>query len=343
MLSWAFGPVSWAHPSWGIVATGQGDVYFVDILHNGGGTLWKYSAKGDLSKVHSDFHAHNLELDAEGDLWLAEMVWKEGEIEGEGHHRLLRITLGGRKDTLLFSEDPSSFSGVNFGVDATQNIFFVEENTVFRRSLDGPVEEIPSPRFERINCLEVDDRGKVWVLDNYKQGGSLWYWTPAEGWKLYAANLYDQRTDQALFEEKHLHIFYAIYIDGAGVPYICDNFSRSVRKLSHDSAPETLFQSDKHWNPLGIAFRGKEMLVLEAGYHKRNIGPRLVSVNPQKGTRVLVDVEQGPQTESLLKQEPEEEKDSSLVFVFFIFIPLAVGIIITLIFFRRKQQSTGDI
>ncbi|MEL7534510.1 MAG: hypothetical protein AAFN10_24600, partial [Bacteroidota bacterium] len=78
-----------AHPSWGIVAAPNGDLYFVDVLHHDG-SLWKLSPNGDCSLVLRDFHAHDLQIDAQGNLWLAQMIWREGEIEGEGQHMLLR-------------------------------------------------------------------------------------------------------------------------------------------------------------------------------------------------------------------------------------------------------------
>ena len=60
-------------------------MYFVDVLHHDG-TLWCLHPDGSLEKILTHFHAHNLVIDPQGNLWVAQAQWIQGEIEGEGLH-----------------------------------------------------------------------------------------------------------------------------------------------------------------------------------------------------------------------------------------------------------------
>jgi len=57
------GTIAQAHPSWGIVVDAEGKISFVDVTHNGDGTLWKYDPETEkLTAMRKWFHAHNLTL-----------------------------------------------------------------------------------------------------------------------------------------------------------------------------------------------------------------------------------------------------------------------------------------
>ena len=93
-----------AHPAWGIVVDDKGNIYFADILHNGLGSVWKFTTEGTLELVLGDFHAHNLSLDNQGMLVVA---------NGENHQTMLRLLGNNRYDTLITTHDFTNFNGGN--------------------------------------------------------------------------------------------------------------------------------------------------------------------------------------------------------------------------------------
>lgn len=64
LLLWAV-PLA-AHPGWGMVEDGQGNVYVGDVIAN---VVWRIGPAGDVKAVARGRHAHVLCVDAAGSVW----------------------------------------------------------------------------------------------------------------------------------------------------------------------------------------------------------------------------------------------------------------------------------
>lgn len=60
-----------AHPPWGIAVDDRGQVHFADIDH--GNHTWRIDA-GKLTSIVSGRHSHDLRLDRDGNLFVAEVT-----------------------------------------------------------------------------------------------------------------------------------------------------------------------------------------------------------------------------------------------------------------------------
>lgn len=117
-----------AHPAYGIVMDHQGNLYFTDIMHNGRGTLWKLDKNKKLTAVMKDFHAHNVNVDLDGNIYSA---------HGEDTHSLIRITPSGNIDTLILEDDISKFFGGNCVVATTGDVYFGIEKKIWLWTPEG--------------------------------------------------------------------------------------------------------------------------------------------------------------------------------------------------------------
>ena len=112
-----------AHPSWGIVVDHERNIYFADITHNGRGSVWKLNHSEKLELLLSDFHAHNVNLDKNGNLVTA---------HGEGDHTMIRMTNGQLLDTLYQKFNWDEFFGGNCAYSKSGNIYFVINHYIWK-------------------------------------------------------------------------------------------------------------------------------------------------------------------------------------------------------------------
>ncbi|MCB0793458.1 MAG: hypothetical protein KDB88_01875, partial [Flavobacteriales bacterium] len=105
----------YAHPAWGIVVDDQGIIYFADISGTHFGKVWRLDLSGKAVVVLDHFHAHNVSLDADGNLVTA---------HGELPHVMIRVDKRGHIDTLFLSEDHHSFFGGNATYAPNGDILF---------------------------------------------------------------------------------------------------------------------------------------------------------------------------------------------------------------------------
>ncbi len=278
-----------AHPSWGIVAAPNGDIYFVDVLHHDG-TLWKMNLQGEVSVVMKNFHAHELQIDAHGNLWLAQMVWREGEIESEGQHMLVRISPEGRKDTLIWTDDWDLFLGTIFAVDQQERVYFVLDKQLYRRSIKGKPQLLCKHRFERINSLHIDAKGNLYITDKRHQEGSIYVWNEQEGLSLFASGLLEQAPERPTFAEPHLQLFYALDQGPEACFYLSDNAARKIQRIDAEGNRSDFYYSEWPWHPLGVCFSQGFAYVLEAGFEHKNIGPRIVKVDGAGRKSILFEL-----------------------------------------------------
>jgi sugar lactone lactonase YvrE len=283
-------PVS-SHPSWGIAIDTKGTIYFADILHNGIGTIWKIDPAGQVSELLTDFHAHDLQMDAEGNLWVAEDRWIQGVIEGEGQQTLLKITPEGKKQTIIFTEDRDEFFGGSFALGPDSSVYFPLHKRIWKKAFNGNTSLLIDHQFERIVTLYTDEHFNLWITDKGHKQGTLYKWNKDIGLVEYVTALLPTDPDAPIFEEERFQLLYGITSDKEGFIYVTESADRSVRKINQDSRHSVFYTSEETWYPAGIAFHEGNAYIMEVGYERGHEGPRIISINPEGELEMLFDYE----------------------------------------------------
>lgn len=281
-----------AHPSWGIVVADDGNIYFTDVMHHTDGGLCRIDTTDyHMTVIQDDMHAHALFADSRGNLWAGIDIWRTGSIEGEGHHYLVKYDIAANKlDTLLFTDDEDYFFGNNIATDPNNNVYFTIHNKVFKNDLQGNTTLAFSHEFKRVNTLAIDKQGNLWITDKEQDNGSLYRWNEREGLTLWAKKLLLPDPEAPIFEEERHQIFYAIGFDADGTPLVCDNTTRKLRRITQ-SKVETIYRSEEYWHPTGVYYAYGKYYVMESGYNKKNIGPRITILDKNYTKTALLEID----------------------------------------------------
>lgn len=277
-----FGGKLWAHPSWGIVSTSSGDIYFVDVLHNNG-TLWKYQmGKEEPEPVFSGrFHAHALQIDQNDNLYVGLHIWVDGEIMGDGQNYLLKYdTKSGQLDTLAFSLTYEALFGGNVVYDQEcENYYYAHDKQIHLANVHSmDAAPFSTHKFERISTMTFDRLGKLWITDSFHHGGTLYYLDKKGKLKKYADQLIPNNPSNPVFEDRRFQLLYGISFDPEQNPIMMDSASRSVYKVDKNGNKAILYTAPKDYFPAGVCFVGGKMVIMEVGFTsgKGHKGPRLV-------------------------------------------------------------------
>jgi|GEM_PF-1117442 len=283
ILAIAFSLLSYvcsAHPSWGIVVGQDGNIYYVDVMHHGDGGLCRINPSSNkLEVIQDNLHAHYLQVDNNGILWAAADLWHEGEIEGEGHHYLVKCDPSTNIiDTVFFTDDEDVFFGNNFAVDGKNGVvYFTIHNKIFANDFRGQTTQVIDHEFGWINTFNTDQQGNIWITDKQKDNGTLYQWNKEEGLNAYAANLLQEPIADPIFKEANHHRLYAIGFDVDGSPLLCDNATRTIRKIGPSGVIDTVYKSPDSWHPIGIYTYNGRYYVMETGWNKKgHLGPKII-------------------------------------------------------------------
>jgi hypothetical protein len=278
-----------AHPSWGIAVADNGDIYFADVLHGGTGTIWKIDADGHVEKILTDFHAHYLQLDKVGNLWVAEDRWIEGVVEDEGEQTLLKISPDGKQETIIFTKDRDDFFGGAFAVGHDEAVYFALHKKIWKRPFTGKTSLEIDHEFERIVTLYFDKESSLWVADKGHKNGTLYKWNETDGLIEYATNLIPIDPATPIFPEERFHLFFGITRDEDGLMYISESAGRSIQQIDENGIATIFYVSEEKWYPAGMDFYKGDAIIMEIGYDKRHLGPRIVRVDTDGKRAVLFD------------------------------------------------------
>ncbi len=260
-----------AHPAWGIIMDEQGNFYFADIGHHERGTLWRLSASGKLTALLKDFHAHNVVLDARGNIISA---------HGEDHHTLVRLWTSGEMDTLLTTTDLDEFYGGNWTRSVNGNIYFCLKHHVWKIGLDGQKTKHSPLRLEWNQAIFVDAEENIYVPDIGQGNGTLFKIKPDGSYHAIARDLIEVPAGRE--KDPHADILQGMAKDSEGNVYIADLGGRRIVQIGPNMTTKTFYRSASGHSPSGICFDGRTAYVLEDG-------PRIVKVSPNGHTKILFD------------------------------------------------------
>ncbi|WP_104734952.1 NHL repeat-containing protein [Hanstruepera ponticola] len=267
-----------AHPSWGIVVDDNGCIYFADVMHNGDGTLWRIDPNSnELEAIFTNFHAHQIYL-KNNEIIAAIAKWRSGEIEGEGHNYLFKYEQNIKKlDTLLFTDDWDEFHGQVFAAsDDLKNVYFAFNKQIHLKSLNGKTVTLLPRKFDRISTLTTDSNNNLWITDSKYKNGTLFKWSSADGLIEIANNLIPQEPKNPIFDEPHHQMFYGISFDKSGNPLVTENANRSIQSINDNGDVKTVYTSELHWSPNGVYYKNGHYYIMETGYNKKHLGPRII-------------------------------------------------------------------
>ena len=273
-----------SHPSWGIVVTTEGIVYFVDVLHNGDGTLWQFDPNTEeLTAVKTWFHSHNVIMASDGEIYVAVAIWRSGEIEGEGINYLFQFDPASNDlDTLIETRDWDVFYGNDFAINRNaERVYFPMNGKIHHRDIASDhIETIPH-KFDRYCTMAFDADDQLWITDSRHKNGTIFRWTPEQGVREVASNIFPLERNDAIFDNPAHHLFYGIGFSKEGIPLICENVERSLWEIGADGSKIKRYQSKSNWHPSGLYYHNEAYYLIEHGFDKVNLGPRLVILNEE--------------------------------------------------------------
>ena len=266
------------HPSYGLVVTPDGDIFFCDVLHHEG-TLWRIDRAGRLDAVLTGVHSHFIMADAEGSVWGTDHDYLPS-IDGN-RNSLWKLTEDLSKVVVIPpTTDPRQFSGVNFVVDSRGTVFFAHDHQLYVRG-DSVAPRLFIPeKFGRITSLQIDRDDMMYVVDTDRGHGSVFMVSPGGEVDLTADSLREARPLNPPFEDPVYHLLYAAHVDPDGVIYLADSGSRRVLRIAPESPVSTVYRSDPPWWPVAYVTQGGSAYVMEAGFVDGvgNQGPRIVRI-----------------------------------------------------------------
>lgn len=271
-----------AHPSWGIVVDKKRNIYFADITHNGRGSVWKVTNEGELILLLQDFHAHNVNLDSEGNI-----VTAHGEMD---EHYMVRLKKDGSIDTLVNANDYTIFNGGNSFYTPKGEIIFQAENYFWRLNEKGIREKISDHKFEWNQTIFTDSKGNYYGPDIGDGKGQLVKIDPEGNATVIAENLITKFDDRTY--DKHNDVLMGITEGCEGNIYIAELAGQRVIKVMEDGSTETYYKSEGNWEPSGLDFFAGDAYVLEYEDHHGLHGPQIVKIDEAGKKEIIFNYDQ---------------------------------------------------
>jgi hypothetical protein len=267
-----------AHPSWGIVVSSTGIVYFSDLE-----TVWKIDRDGKVSVFRpgvSGRHVHELSIDSQGNVFGPITVYDAATqkyLVG-----VWKMTPDG-KEAVLQSPVDSVMSGVSIWRDNTGNMYSVEQNNnlkqrtlLLKRTPDGSVSTLAggaygyadgqgaAARFSGVYAMTFGRDGNLYLTDGtYVRRATLDGVVTTVAKDLAARTSEDKPT---LFggDDK---ILAGVAVDSGGNVYVADAGNRRLVKIGKDGKLGVVYRLDPPYFPTGVfATANGDVYVLEFSY-----------------------------------------------------------------------------
>lgn len=288
-----------AHPPWGIVADGQGRVYFSALE-----TVWEIDERGRLSVFRpgvSGRHTHELTLGEDGNIYGEDLTYEPAAERWIT--AVWKATPSGDVSYLLAPTD-SPPRGTSIWRDRDGNTYSVQGEdpakgfTLLKRSPAGQVSLLLGDRAEF-------ERGKQVILYNlagaaFGPDGALYFTDRTDIYKAardgtvktLAREVAGSRTPNRPKEGHYHGALLGLAVDAQGVVYVADIENRRVLKVTREGAVSAVHTSEGAWMPTGVACAGGNIYVLEFGTTPSgtNTPPRVLKLAPSGRPSVMASV-----------------------------------------------------
>ncbi|MEM7102710.1 MAG: hypothetical protein AAF502_06195 [Bacteroidota bacterium] len=338
------------HPAWGIVLSPDGHIYFTDIFHNNG-TLWKTDKTGNqLAVVLTQHHSHDIFMDDSGAIWGTDDDYISSTEENEIH--LWKLSPKGHKKVIIPpTRAPGELGGAVFGIDASEQIYFIFDSQLFRRKADSAPELVLDHQFGHVTSLKVGPDGNIYLADNMPNRGRIYQVTPEGVLSDFGKFLKDAPPLDPPFPEPQFDLLFGMTFDEMGDLYVTNSGGRKLVKVTSPKAGgqiiSAIYRAEAPWYPVGIALDGAEKYILEVAFEaeKGNFGPRIVHLDKFNQKTILINVEaylqnnpQPAQAEYKKKIFLDIPKEWQLNLAMGILIGL-VGLVIVIIQSRKRKKE----
>jgi hypothetical protein len=307
-----FSGLACAHPSWGIVVSSAGDVYFSDLE-----TVWKLDRAGKLTVFRagvSGRHVHELAIDAQDNIYGPDFSY-----EPATQKYITAIWRMAPDGKFAYLQSPSDHAPPGLGIllDRADNMYSVDQNKhtrtqtlLLKRAPDGVVSTLAggafghadgkgtAAKFSTIGALVFGGDGNLYVSDDeYVRRVSM------DGTVTTLAKdlLFRTAEDKPPLFAGSYGSLAGLAADKDGNVYVADAGDRRLLKISNDGKVTVVYRCDPPFFPNGVfATPGGDVFVLEFSFTPPSTwgGPRVRKIFPDGRMRVL-DTVSGDTEENL--------------------------------------------
>ena len=267
-----------AHPSWGIVVSSTGIVYFSDLE-----TVWKIDRDGNVSVFRagiSGHHVHDLSIDDQDNIYGPELIYdstRQKYLLG-----VWKVTPNG-KQTQLQSPIESLMSGVGACRDRAGNMYSIEQNNnlkqktlLLKRTPDGRVSTLAggaygyadgkgaAAKFSSVYAITFGRDSDLYLTDGtYVRRATL------DGViTTVAKDLAGRRSeDKPTLFGGNDKILAGLAADASGNVYVADAGNRRLLKIGKEGKASVVYRLDPPYFPTGVfATANGDVYVLEFSY-----------------------------------------------------------------------------
>lgn len=311
-----------AHPSWGIVVDKNRNIYFADISHNGMGSVWKLTNKGELKLLLGNFHAHNISLDKDNNL-----ITAHGEIP----HTLVKINQNGSIDTLYQTKDYKDFFGGNCAWSAKSEkiIYGLREHKFLREfDINGTQKNIGNYEFKWNQSIYVSPDGTIYATEIGVDNGCIVKIDTNGVSSFIAKNLITKLERE---KDKHNDILLGITEGCDGHIYVAETAGKRIVRILKNGQNETFYKSEDIWTPTAIDFFSGDAYILEYKENGKAVGPRIVKIDESGNKSIIFNYDTYEKSEII----PSTNPDNNTLWLFAV-----IGIVlITVILGVKKVKN----
>jgi sugar lactone lactonase YvrE len=288
-----------AHPAWGIVVDGQGQIYFSDIE-----TIWKIDAQGKLTVFRAGVngrHTHEITLDENNILYGVDNSYEPATQRSIA--ALWKITPSSEFSYVLAPTHNPPKAMTNWK-DRAGNSYYVgqSDNTgreifVLKRTPDGKVTTLAG------NVKAGDEYRQVVLFSvggmAFGTDGTLYFTDNSNVRKvtmdgrmtMLASNLPLENRAESPMPESPVTRLFGIAVDAQGTVFVADYGNRRVLKIASDGAISTVERAERPWSPTGVALKDGNLYILEFGFTPPSTyTPRVRKLSPDGRIRLLATI-----------------------------------------------------
>lgn len=277
-----------AHPGWGIVVDGGGQIYFADVDRN---KIWRIDRQGKLEAIIAGKHSHEITLDKAGNLYGTHLYYVEA-----GNHWFTSFwkLAPGINPIDLVSSTTDPPRGMGLLRDTGGNIYSGDysENRVrvVKMSRDGQISVFAGgekghadgpgaqAKFMAIQTMVFDVDGALYVLER----DCVRRVTP-DG----VVTTIGAKPLAGIERRQNGQMLLGLAVDARGNVYAADWEFARLRRIKPDNSVDTALASGWFWSPSGVASLENDLYVLETVRQSAFAMPAALGIGPYIRVRKL--------------------------------------------------------
>jgi hypothetical protein len=356
IFAMVFSGLTCAHPSWGIVVSSTGDVYFSDLE-----TVWKLDRAGKLSVFRagvSGRHVHELAIDAQDNIYGPDFSY-----EPATQRFITAIWKMAPDGRFAYLQSPSNQAPPGLGIllDRAGNMYSVDQNNhtktrtlLLKRTPEGVVTTLAggafghadgkgtAAKFSTVSALVFGSDGNLYVSDGeYVRRVSM------DGTVVTLAKnlLFRTAEDKPPLFAGSYGSLAGLSVGPGGNVYVVDAGDRRLLKIANDGKVTVVYRCDPPYFPNGVfATSSGEVYVLEFSFTPPSTwgGPRVRTIFPDGRMRVLDtvsgDTSENPPAGFPVTRVLRQPGVLSSYRVIILMIALTVGMIMILLAWRSYEK-----